>query len=36
MRDDVIENWNSWLLFVVQRKVEELKAEMRLQFEIAG
>ncbi len=36
MRDDIIENWNSWLLFVVQRKVEELKAEMRLQFEIAG
>jgi hypothetical protein len=36
LRNNIIENWNSWLLFVVQRKVEELKAEMRLQFEIAG
>lgn len=36
LRDNVIGNWNSWLLFVVQSKVEELKAEMRMYFEIAG
>lgn len=35
-RDEVIDNWNSWLLFEVQNKAEELKAEMRRQFEIAG
>lgn len=36
LRYKAIENWNSWLLFVVQRTVEELKAEMRRQFEVTG
>ncbi len=35
-RKEVIENWNSWLLFVVQRTVEKLKVEMRRQFDITG
>ncbi len=35
MRDEVIFKWNGWLLLTVQRKVEEMKAEMRVKFEIA-
>lgn len=35
-RDEVIWNWNSWLLFVVQKKVAEIKAEMRQQLDITG
>jgi len=35
LRKDAIENWNSWLLLIVQKIVEEIKAEMLMQFEIA-
>jgi len=36
MREDVIYKWNGWLLFVVQKTVEEMKADMRMKFVIAG
>ena len=36
MRKDEIYKWNGLLLFVVQRIVEEMKAEMKLKFEITG
>ncbi len=35
-RDEVIWNWNNRLLLVVQKKVEELKAEMGRHFDITG
>lgn len=35
LREEVIYKWNGWLLLNVQRKVEEMKAEMRLKFGIA-
>ncbi|MDO9153414.1 MAG: hypothetical protein Q7U47_06870 [Paludibacter sp.] len=35
-REEVIYNWNGWLLGIVQKQVEEIKAEMRLKFEFAG
>ena len=36
MRKDVIFKWNAWLLFIVQTKVEEMNAEMRMKFKTAG
>ncbi len=35
LRKDAIENWNSSLLLTVQRIVEEIKAEMLMQYELA-
>jgi hypothetical protein len=36
LREEEIFKWNGWLLLIVQRKVQEIKAEMRLKFEITG
>lgn len=36
MREDEIYKWNGWLLFVVQKTVEEMKEDMQMKFVIAG
>jgi len=35
-REDVIFNWNGWLMTCIQREVEEMKKEMRVKLGVVG